>query len=79
MSQFPRYEIDLVEGDICSDIPSWSESFVKLEDAIGKAISLLHKGEDGWNCVIMDRESGAELFRLQRYLGLATITVTDFS
>lgn len=72
MGKLPKYEIDLIEGEV-GDIPSWSRCYITLEDALQKSISLIQKGENGWNCCILDRDTGESLFTVSRFGGLAVI------
>lgn len=67
-----NYEIDLVEGEE-GDIPIFSESFRHLEGALDKAIFLIEKGKNTQHCVILSTETGATLFTLRRYSGMAII------
>lgn len=67
-----NYEIDLVEGDE-GNIPKYTESFKRLEQALEKAISLLEKGENEWRCEILSTISGATLFTLEKHIGMVII------
>lgn len=67
-----NYEIDLVEGKE-GDVPTYIESFERLERALDKAISIIEKGENGWHCVILSCISGATLFTIVPLYGMAVI------